>query len=269
MRTFRGMMRFFGALTVAVALVNVLPGAITGDFGAHAQTGKSGGVQSGAAVLPSNFGTYGDAERTVIYSGSDLTKRSYFSYVGGTSALNGNLSIDGIMIRWFGGYGEYEYDSDDVPSVETDGNLKTANLSVGYQFFRRDWLFAGYVGISVEDVEETPADPQDGGEGGLFLAAEAATVGSQLLQISASGNYSSIDDTYWARLRVGRKFGRLIIGPEGVLLGDDEFESQRIGVFVSGLKLGKMNIEVSGGWSEVDSRGSDSIYGSLGSSFAF
>ena len=46
------------------------------------------------------------------------------------------------------------------------------------------------------------------------------------------GSYSTAFDTYWSRARIGYDCGRLVIGPEGILYGNSDFDAQRIGGFV-------------------------------------
>ncbi|HEU0160238.1 MAG TPA: cellulose biosynthesis protein BcsS, partial [Hyphomicrobiaceae bacterium] len=46
------------------------------------------------------------------------------------------------------------------------------------------------------------------------------------------GNYSTAFNSYWARARVGWHRGRFIFGPEASVVGDEDFDAQRVGGFV-------------------------------------
>jgi Cellulose biosynthesis protein BcsS len=65
------------------------------------------------------------------------------------------------------------------------------------------------------------------------VAAELATSKELPYYFALNGNYSTAFDVYWARARVGLIRGGVTFGPEGIVFGDEEFNAQRLGGFVS------------------------------------
>ena len=62
----------------------------------------------------------------------------------------------------------------------------------------------------------------------------------------------------------------LTVGPEGTFLGNESFDNQRVGLFVSGISLGPINTTVHGGYSFAGgNEGEDSFYVGTSSSFQF
>jgi hypothetical protein len=65
------------------------------------------------------------------------------------------------------------------------------------------------------------------------VAAELATSKELPYYFALNGNYSTAFDVYWARARIGLVRGGVTFGPEGIVFGDEEFNAQRLGGFVS------------------------------------
>lgn len=222
------------------------------------------------------------AKGTVVFSGSAYKENSQFSYLGAVHALNGNLGTNGFLVRGFAGYGQYDYDTVGVPEGNVDASNINVDLGLGYQVFLSSTLRASaYAMAAYQDHDLDPGDVSNsvrGNEWGFKAQAELATVGDGPLYATLMGSYSTTFETYWTRVQVGMNvWNGVAIGPEFVALGNEEFDQLRYGAFIANIPspigFGKMNASI--GWS--DSRGredsgrsdTDSVYGTLGSSFSF
>jgi hypothetical protein len=81
------------------------------------------------------------------------------------------------------------------------------------------------------------------------------------------GGYSIVNETYWAKSRVGYRFGesrRWKIGPEGAFYGNENSNSQQAGAFIT-VPLGQsFEATLSGGYNFV---ANDDFIEEVGNSF--
>lgn len=213
------------------------------------------------------------ADATAVFWGINGKEDAYFLYGGAVHALNGDLSAEGFLLRGFIGFGEYEYKNAAVAGGEVNGDVVSMDASAGYQIFTGNMRLTGYVGLAFENNDLSPNDSGNstrGDEVGIKLQAEIAGVGIAPWHWSAMGSYGSANDSYWARLRVGHEFGQVIVGPEGLLMGNNEYDGQRIGGFITLPQFGAVSISLSGGYADVDgTQGGDSVYGAIDFSTTF
>ena len=142
---------------------------------------------------------------------------------------------------------------------------------VGYEYVTKQATVAGYIGGEVSHTGITPNDPNNTVKGtyaGLKVGAD--------LYIRPTGD----DDRGRSRLlhsqqRLLRapKFGlavvnQIYVGPEILVLGDNFFHQWRVGAHVSGIKLGMVQLGVSGGFLSDQVRGTGG-YGILETRFSF
>lgn len=215
-----------------------------------------------------------------VYSGTDISKDSNYFYSGAVVSMNRDLSRSGIVLRGFFGYGAYEYDNLAVAGGVVDGDAVEVDAMLGYMFVGNSGSMTFYVGVDYQNHDLTPTDPSnlvEGSETGFKVAADLTRDGARHY-LSLLGSYSTAFDTYWTRGRVGLKLDRLTIGPEAIAVGNDGFDSQRVGGFaMTTLHLNPQSpveLTVSGGYQfadddEVGSRGSSGGYGALNLSFAY
>lgn len=209
---------------------------------------------------------------TVVFTGFNAKEDAYFLYLGGVHAINGDLTSDGWLLRLFGGFGEYDYNAGALGNV--DGDLVLGDLMAGYQWFEGAVRYSAYAGLNIADNDLSPNDPGNstrGTEVGAKVQLEAETVQFDSYYVSGIASYATTHDDYWARLRVGHRFaGNYVLGPEGLVMGNDEYDQQRLGLFLNGIQLGSVNVGLSGGYAFVDGKnGDDSLYGAIDASFAF
>lgn len=228
-----------------------------------------------------------DQQWLVSFSGLDVSPDAYYAYQGIIVALNRNLSKDGFVLRLFGGYGSYRYDENSVPGGVVDGDVRQFDAMIGYKATIGRLYASAYVGVDYQDHQLTPADPGNvvsGSRAGMKIAADLETDREQKgLYFGLDGSYSTAFDSYWARARVGHNTGKLVFGPEGILLGNEGYDSHRLGGFVSfttqlnrlvpveiTLSAGHQFIHDSGGGVNTSgSAGGSGAYGSINFSLAF
>jgi len=170
----------------------------------------------------------------MTYSGLDVSKNSWESYSGIIFALNRDLSRDGFMLRLQGSYGQYDYEN----GTHHDVDLWQGDVMIGYQKVRDRVEVALYAGVDVLDHDVSPVDPSNsvsGSETGFKVAGyvESRTTDVNLpYYFLLDGAYSTAFDTYYALGRLGLNRSGTIFGVEGWLLGDEDWDAQRLGGFV-------------------------------------
>lgn len=209
---------------------------------------------------------------TTVFTGITAKEDVWYAYLGGVHALNGDINQEGWLVRALIGGGEADYSAGGAIG-NVDADLFDADLMVGYQIFEGRNRYTGYVGVHYHDTDLSPNDPGNstrGDEFGAKIQLEANSWIGDFWNLGAIGSYSTANDAYWARARLGYDWGGgWLIGPEGVVGGDDEYDEQRIGVFVGGIQLGAINMSASVGYADTSRSGNDSIYGTLGFSTQF
>jgi hypothetical protein len=136
-----------------------------------------------------------------------------------------------------------------------DGDITEASGLVGYQFYTGNVRFRTFVGVDWQDNSLHPPDPANpvaGGQTGVVVTADLETVGPRPFYYDLYGSFTSANDTYWSKVRVGYNFGRIVIGPEGAFYGDENFHSERAGAFVKFGLLRRLDVTVAGGFNAVD-----------------
>lgn len=167
------------------------------------------------------------------YSGSDFAKDSFYSYSGAVVSLQRDLSRSGFVFQGFAGYGSYEYDSAGVPGGRVDGDVTQLAGMLGYLWVRPGAAVGLYVGGDYHHYDLTPNDPFNdvsGSEAGFRVGGDLRLIGPQHY-FTLEGYYSTAFETYWARARAGVNLGRFIVGPEGVAMGNEGYDAQRLGGF--------------------------------------
>jgi hypothetical protein len=211
---------------------------------------------------------------TAVFAGADTGPSYQGVYAGAVVALNGDLTREGVLFRGLGIYGWYDYRA---PVGDVDGRIALFDAMIGYQWLTQKMRIAAYIGIEHQDHHLSPFDPTNsviGGETGLKLAGDITMGQGQSWYLNLSGSYSTAFDTYWSRLRIGQKVGQFTLGPEGLLLGNERYDAQRLGIFL-GARLDGTPIEitVSGGYNfeggDAGFGNRDGAYGSLNIGVAF
>jgi hypothetical protein len=190
-------------------------------------------------------------ERGVFFTGYDAARGAHYVFDGTIVALNGDLGRDGFVLRAYGSRVDYDLDPG-------NGRGYQADAMVGYKFSRGPLYGGIYIGVDWQNYKLKPDDPTAdirGTEYGFKVAADLETSDELPYYFGLDGNYSTAFNSYWVRARTGVNLKRVVFGPEGIFMGDDGFDAQRAGGFVTyKFKLAPtrtLDITLSGGFQWV------------------
>ena len=198
--------------------LKTLVAATTAAFALIASA-SAGDVGSGPGAPP----------RAVFFSGADTVQGSFYTYDGVIVALNGDLARDGFMLRLYGSYVRYDLDPGHGTGWQGDA-------MIGYKFTRGPVWGSIFIGVDSQDYDLKPDDPTAqvrGQETGFKVAGHLSTAYGSPFYAAIEGNYSTAFDSYWARVRAGLYRDKLTWGPEFAVLGNVDFDAQRLGGFVT------------------------------------
>ena len=217
----------------------------------------------------------GQPIRGVFFSGIDVVEGAEYFYDGVIVALNRDLTRDGWLLRAYGSRVDYESGSE-------DGRGWQGDVMLGYKFTRGPIWGSIFVGADYQNFDNSsPATSEvQGTEWGLKVAGDLSTAYGSPIYANLSGSYSTAFDTYWVRLRAGVHRDNHTFGPEAIMMGNDSFEAQRFGGFITmhnlnPLRMRPFDLTFSGGYqfnsddSGPGTGGSEGAYGAIGFSFVF
>jgi hypothetical protein len=206
------------------------------------------------------------AASTNVFTGVDFAHDSWYAYLGGVTALQGQdiLSQSGFLGRASVGYGQYDYNKPGTGNI--DGDVTDLDLMVGYGENFSGGRVSGYIGGDWINHDLSPDDPladADGSRFGLKGQLEVWFSPADHFQGSALGSYSTAFDTYWSHFDVGYNFGAVTIGPEVGLIGNDDYNEFRYGAQVGGIDLGFASTALHAGVANSNRSGGDGGYGAV------
>ena len=187
-----------------------------------------------------------------VDASTDITTQgSYFGDINATAAPTGTLAESGMRIRVDGLAGRYSYYSN-VDNQTVRGTQESGAALVGYEWVSPDMVFAAYLGADVRNNTLSIADPQNPVIGTTFGAKgqfEFYAKPTLRTMIAANASYATNKTAYFARLRGGFLIGPdLYLGPEFVALGDAFFNQERLGVHLTGLHAGRLQLAFAAGY---------------------
>ncbi len=166
---------------------------------------------------------------TVWYSGYDVVKGSRYVFTGAAVALNGDIYRNGFYLRSYGSRVDYDLDPGNGLGYQID-------VMLGYRMTLGKVFGGVYIGADYQNFRLDPDDPfaeVRGPEWGFKVEADVATLRNGLpYYLGLEGYYSTAFQTYWARARAGLTMHGITFGPEGAVVGDLEFDAQRLGGFI-------------------------------------
>lgn len=209
----------------------------------------------------------------VVFLGGDVTSNYGYPYVGWVHHFNGSVLGDGVLFRLFGFYAPYTYNTNAVAGGQVDGQATAFDAMVGYQKELSRVTVRGFIGPEFENDDLSPNNPYDknrGADFGVKVQGELETNYDSPYYAGLVGSFGTAKQRYWTRLRVGYDFGRFIIGPEGLALGNQVYDEQRGGAFITVKNVGPAWVSLAAGFSSKPAgRGGDGAYGSVEVSFVF
>ena len=207
-----------------------------------------------------------------LYFGVDWTShKSLAGYTGVLYAPNG-MQQSGWRLSAFGLVGRYQYQGGD--NNETfKGNFVSADALVGWSHVFHNGAVTISAGANYQDHRVRPFDfnnPVVGSKLGAKIQADIWMNPTERTLIYALGSYSTAFDTYYTIGRFGYDFTQTgsFFGPEIGALGNDRTDQLRVGLHLTGLKLGPAKLTVSGGWMRERGQG-DGGYAAASVDFGF
>ena len=249
MRVLKGS-ALFARISKAALIVSIL-----GYSSAHAAGPAGPGAGGGVAPPPAE-----EAEETEFLSvdtGYAFTEGTNFYYADFSAALNGDSSRSGFLIEGYGGWGNYHYFNSAVRGGRVDAQLTEASGDLGYQVVAGKVVLSASAGIYWQDNSLSPNDPMNpvsGSETDFIAGASIKAPLSEPLDLKLNGGYSIVNQTYWAKARIGYKFGksrRFKIGPEGAFYGNENQNAEGIGAFISVPVTKRFDLSFAGGFKFV------------------
>lgn len=188
-------------------------------------------------------------EKVAIDSTSDVTSSGGFSVdLNGTFAPFSGLSESGFRFRLTGASSWSRYIVSEEPRTYGTSRTSGGDLLVGYGWVAERISLIALVGGIVAHTEDTGAPAKT--LGGAKAVVSFYAVPWDRTMAYGSYRYSTVNNAYQLQTKVGvQVFGGLYIGPELVFAGSDVYAQRRLGMHVSGLKLGPLQVGLSGGWS--------------------
>ncbi len=164
-----------------------------------------------------------------VWAGADISKNVWLVYSGVTIAPWSGMHDDGWRFRSAGGYGEYEYDGNDLAGrARFHAQTYYADLLVGYLKRFGALTAKGFLGASIVSHDISPLDPET-----VAIGEEVGVKGVIELWLNIGDNawgqldlsWSSAHDTRAARARIGyRVWPKLSLGLEGGVNVDSQGE---------------------------------------------
>ena len=162
------------------------------------------------------------------------------------------MDASGIRIGAFGGYGTYSYQTS--AGSRSNGSFSTADGMIGWAFVTEKTNTKFMVGANVQDqilVRPDPTNPVQGTKTGLKGQVDTYMNPTSSTMIFALGSYSTAFRTWYSELKLGYALLNdtdVFIGPQFIALGNERFNQWRVGLHLTGVHFGKLNIGLSGGY---------------------
>lgn len=213
----------------------------------------------------------GQPPRVVVFMGYDTNINDHYGYIGAVIAPLGHLEQSGWRVRVFTFGALFSYDSGprDIDATGFGGSV-----SIGYQIRTGGWRVSGYVGVAGRYFDTDPEDRSSSLEEeniGLPIQIEVDYRFNSGFSLNVLASYTFFYRTYWSRIRPTFHIYRyhVRVGPEFTLMGGEEWDRQRVGAFIGGIRIGPATLGLKGGM-EYNSRETEiGGYGGLEVSFSF
>jgi len=207
-----------------------------------------------------------EAKSTVVWAGVGAQKDTIAGFAGGIWSPDGNLDATGILFRVDLLYVDYEFNTGLSPSGKADGDLSRGSASIGYQVAGDGFTASLFGGIDIQDRDINPSVADNGkldDDLGFVVTGRVATSGRYQYPASIEGRFSTANNDYWAQARIGYRLEEITIGPEGAVLGNDDYNAVRIGAYAS-FNLGEAILQINAGNNFASRSGSSSASGKDG-----
>lgn len=194
------------------------------------------------------------------------TNGSRHAVVIGTFAPFGGLEQTGLRLRLGGLLGGYVYDANAPGVGKVTGEQVGGWLLAGHDWVTHKTKIGVFGGLDVINTKLDKFDPDNKTEGSAFgfrAGLDFYTKPTSDTMATGTFSFSTANSAYYARLRGGVSIiEQAYIGPEALVMGDSFYSQWRVGMHVSGVNVGPVQLGVSGGYVNDRVRG-PGAYGSL------
>jgi len=220
------------------------------------------------------------AREILLLAGGGFAFRSYSQYTGAilpVSSKEGAFSKDGAFIRFWQKSFAFSYTTDLSPNGPKQARIDAIGGSFtgefGYQKKMAQGQLAGYAGLTYRQFSLSPKDPGadlNDNPVGIPLTLDGTWSLFDRFSISSNLSYTVFQKDYWAQIKFGyRPASTYQFGPEIVLQGGSEYRYLRLGAFISGIKLGLVNLGLNFGLRNDLRENKQSLYGDVHLSFFY
>jgi outer membrane immunogenic protein len=241
----------------------IAPAAASPVVAAYAQGGRVGPELSQVEndYRPGNV---------LVFSATDVARRSVGSWAGGLISLSQDLDTSGPRVMILGGGGRYKYNTTGVPFR---GTYTFGDVLAGYGFEGDNYslnLLAGLNAVNHTLSDFDPTNTVQGTEVGLKVYGYVHINPTPRTLFFGEADYSTAFETFSTSHKFGYDFfgTEIFIGPEASYFQDERSNETRVGAHVSGIKLGTLQLGVSAGYSDNSIIG-NGAYGRLEASHRF
>ena len=207
----------------------------------------------------------GVPSQIVTFAGMDVAKSGYGALVGAIIAPSNNIDASGLRVFILGEAGHYKYPND---PGSISGTYTSGDLLIGYAFEGDNYSINLLAGGNATNHMLSEIDTENSVQGTAFggkVRADAWVNPTPATLVYGEADYSTAFRTYYAKVKLGYDITngkRIFIGPEIAALGNERFDQWRLGGHITQLKLGKIQVDISGGYAH-DSVVGNSAYGGV------
>jgi hypothetical protein len=203
-----------------------------------------------------------EAQTGIALAGVEAGNDAQYAYLGTVLPLPGQALGQGWAQRYWLDYTGYIYEKG--PGQEIDARVGGVEAALGYTGSSAAGWWGVYLGARYGETRLSPEDPGNEESGAQFsgkLQIEGEAALSPTWRINGIANHLIGLSSYWSRLQLQTRLdNQLLVGPELIVQGDNNYSLYKLGVFVGGIKLGRdAALTVKAGASNQDS-GSTGAY---------
>ena len=221
---------------------------------------------SGDQTLSQNFGASINASLSATSQGD-----SHFAAIG-TIAPFTKVDQTGARFRLDGDVGDYSYKSSIAGIGEVKGTEEDTAFLAGWKWVGNRTSVELFAGPELRSDTLNKYDPGNtGSKTSAGFATNIDVYANPTPYTMAFGqlSYSTVRRAYLAHIKFGIAVAKnVFVGPEALLLGDDLYRQWRVGVHITGVALGPIQLGASAGYLHDATRGAGE-YGALDTRLAF
>jgi opacity protein-like surface antigen len=210
-----------------------------------------------------------DSQKETIAINGGITYTTPYSLYGNFAMLAAPWGLDnsGLRIRLATVDGAFSFLQHTNFGPRIFGNSEEGVGMVGYQFVQGSTTLLLMTGVnyltSSSSMPQDPSNPVPGTAFGSKSLIELYSSPTDKTMVEVEGTYSTAFGEYYEDFKIGyAAFGpEIYIGPEATFLGSESYNQYRLGAFLSGIKIGKVEFGFSGGYLKDRAQGSGYFVG--------